>query len=150
MDTHAHLPAININHRKMLDLHRLGCTVEEIADHCDVLPATVNKNLAKYFSRALDHQRVMVALNTELDRMEQLHKAYWPDAIDKNVDAAKVVLSVHDRTAKLYGLNAPEKHQMVVDKYEELSDEDIKAKIKTIEAEMTDITPEVADAEEKT
>ena len=141
MDTHASLPAININHRKMLDLHRLGCTVEEIADHCDVLPATVNKNLAKYFSRALDHQRVMVALNTELDRMEQLHKAYWPDAIDKNVDAAKVVLSVHDRTAKLYGLNAPEKHQMVVDKYEELSDEDIKAKIKTIEAEMTDVTP---------
>ena len=141
MDIPAHLPALNINHRKMLDLHRLGCTVDEIADHLDVLPQTIKKNLAKYFSRALDHQRTMVALNTEIDRMEALHQAYWPDAIDKNVEAAKVVLSVHDKTAKLFGLNAPEKHQMVVDKYDELSDADIKERIKTIEAEMVDVTP---------
>ena len=136
-----HLPAINVNHRKMLDLHRLGCTVEEIAEHCDVLPATVNKNLGKYFSRALDHQRVMVALNTEIDRMDQLHDVFMPEALKANCDSAKVVLAIHDRRAKVMGLNAPDKHQMVVDKYEEMSDEDIKAKIKTIEADMTDITP---------
>ena len=142
MDTHANLPtALNVNHRKMLDLHRLGCTVEEIADHLDVLPATINKNLAKYFSRALDHQRTMVALNTEIDRMDQLHRAFWDDALNKNVDSAKMVLSIHDRRAKVMGLNAPDKLQVEQNQFEEMTDDDIRAKINAIEAEMTDITP---------
>ena len=126
----------------MLDMHRLGCLPEEIAEHIDVLPATVRKDLAKYLTRALDHQRMLAALNTEIDRMETLHKTYWPDAIDKNTEAAKMVLLIHDKTAKLMGLNAPEKLQVVENQYEDLTDEDIKAKIRTIEAEYKDITPE--------
>ncbi len=152
MDLHANLPTkIPINHRKMLDMHRLGCTIEEIAEHCEVLPETVNKNLQKYFTRALDHQRTMVALNTEIDRFDQLHDVFMPEALTKNVDAAKIVLAVHDRRAKVMGLNAPDKLNIAVDKYEEMSDDDIKERIKTIESEMVDVTPTgeeaVADAE---
>ena len=149
MDVHANLPTtIPTDHRKMLDLHRLGCTIEEIAEHIDVLPATVNKNLTKYFTRALDHQRTMVALNTEIDRFDQLHEAFMPSALEKNHDSAKIVLAVHDRRAKVMGLNAPDKLNVKVDKYDEMSDEDIKERIKTIEAEMVDVTPTGAEVVE--
>jgi hypothetical protein len=49
----------------------------------------------------------------ELERINRLQVAYWPKAIAGDTDAAKVVQWCIDRRAKLTGLDAPIKHQVV-------------------------------------
>lgn len=54
-----------------------------------------------------------VLRQVELERINRLQVAYWPKAIAGDTDAAKVVQWCIDRRAKLTGLDAPIKHQVV-------------------------------------
>ncbi|MFI7608899.1 hypothetical protein ACIBTV_27815 [Micromonospora sp. NPDC049366] len=54
-----------------------------------------------------------VLRQVELDRINRLQLAYWPKAIGGDTDAARVVQWCIDRRAKLTGLDAPIKHQVV-------------------------------------
>ena len=61
------------------------------------------------------------ARDAELDRLERLQRSWWLPALSGDERAARVVLSVMDRRAKLLGLDAPIKSEIKVEQVDAAS-----------------------------
>lgn len=80
--------------------------VSEIAETLDINPSSVSKALETAY-RALHHEdEAMVARKVDLERLDELHVAYFEDAKAGDIKAAELVLKTMDRRAKMLGLEA--------------------------------------------
>lgn len=95
--------------REALKLRKAGATYEAIAAKVGF----TNKGSAqRAVTQALkdvpkDDAEVVFAL--ELERLDQLLLALWPQAMKGHVRSAETVIRLMERRAKLHGLDAPEK-----------------------------------------
>jgi hypothetical protein len=69
-------------------------------------------------TEALEHWRekeskdVETIVAVEIDRLDALHRAVWPDAMEGKLGAIDRCLAISKRRAELLGLDAPSKHQV--------------------------------------
>ena len=94
-----------------LTLRRRGSTFREIADKLGCSRAMVHKYVAgalrEYAAANKEETEVYRAL--EADRLDALHAAIWPKAMNGDMRAVDRVLRIMERRAKLFGLDAPTK-----------------------------------------
>lgn len=110
--------------KKILALARRGLDDEEISEITGLPVKKVRKSIEKAYKDTLDEGRVTQVFNNELGKLQELTAAYFDLAagtaehvdedgelqpIPANSDAAKLILSIHDRIAKMTGINAPDK-----------------------------------------
>jgi hypothetical protein len=67
--------------------------------------------------RAFFREPATELLPLELERLDRLQVALWPDAIAGNVQAVMAVLRIMDRRARYCGLDAPHKANITVDQH---------------------------------
>jgi hypothetical protein len=101
-----------IKDREALELRNLGWTYQRIADHLSVSVSTafdrVQRAVRNIPAEAVDeHRRI------EGERMDNLLATYMPQALAGDVKSADFVLKVLDRRAKLLGLDAPTKTEVI-------------------------------------
>lgn len=89
-----------------ISLRTQGLTYREIAERmgCDTSTAW------RRCQRALQAAPVEAATehrSLELLRLEALHAAFWPKALEGSIQAAKLILATMERRAKLLGLDRP-------------------------------------------
>ena len=94
---------------KVLDLRRQGWSLDDIAEELGTSTQSVKNALSQAFSAAIDQGRALMALNLELERLDELTKAYWEKAIgaggqELDPKAAELILKVSGHRAKLMGL----------------------------------------------
>ncbi len=100
--------------RQVLELRRAGVTFDVIAAR---LGFRDRSGAYRAYSRAMLRtlQPVAAEIRTlEVDRLDRLHAAYWPAALQGDVQAAVTVLRIMDRRAKLLGLDAPARSEVRV------------------------------------
>lgn len=96
---------MNSRDRKVMRLRKKGFEVNEIAEVVGISVSAVNGAISRGIQSINDTYTVDSVKAMEVTRLEQLHKTYFPDAVKGDGDAAKMVLGVHDRTAKMFGLH---------------------------------------------
>lgn len=94
--------------RQTLELRRAGVTFDVIADRLGFHDRggaykAYRRALARTLQEPADELR-----QTELDRLDRLHAAYWPQAMRGDVRAGQMILRIAERRARLLGLDAPE------------------------------------------
>lgn len=107
--------------REVIQLREAGATWEAIADTMeerhgpDSLPEHWSKRYAhKDFQRALGKvqdevkDRARTVREMELRRLRRLQRGLWQDAINGDTDAARTIVRLMKRRAKLLGLDEPE------------------------------------------
>lgn len=123
---------LNLAHRttEWLQLYASGHTYQQIADLYQIRKATVieavHNALVGASSRraeAADH-----LLELHLERLERLLRAHWPIALNTREPeaaekAARVVLGVLDREARLWGLDQPQRVDVTVRARDEIDEE---------------------------
>ena len=99
---------------KALKLRAEGLTYREIGLKLGIDASTaqrrVKKALAETIAESVDEMRRL-----EGERLDALHLALWPKAMEGNALAVRTVLSICDRRAKLYGLDQP--HQVTIEQW---------------------------------
>lgn len=94
-----------------LELRKSGMTYQQIADEIGISVSGafkhVSKALATFRAKAAEEAETVAAL--EAERLDSLHQALWPKAIQGDMPAVDRVLKIMERRAKLYGLDAPTK-----------------------------------------
>ncbi|WP_367134443.1 MULTISPECIES: hypothetical protein [Streptomyces] len=58
-------------------------------------------------------QQVEVLRQLRLQRLDHLHAAYWPEALQGNSKAAEIVLKIDQQRAKLEGTDAPQRVEVL-------------------------------------
>ena len=102
--------------RKVLSLRYMGYEVEEIAQILSISSGTVQAHINAAIAASADKERVNLVREAEMSKLEQLEDAFFPYAageahdpeggtIAPQASAAKVVLDVMDRRAKLMGID---------------------------------------------
>tara|TARA_R100000329_G_scaffold96224_1_gene79889 strand:+ start:1345 stop:1797 length:453 start_codon:yes stop_codon:yes gene_type:complete len=97
---------------QVLALRIQGKTYAQISKTLDVPLGRVRSrmsNLVKNVESNLDLEE-MVYL--ELERLDHLTNAVWPDAMGGNDKAVNSVLRIMERRSKLIGLDAPVRHEL--------------------------------------
>ena len=99
---------------RAVELRREGRTQRDIAAELRIAQSTVHDLLTE----ALEHWRekeskdVETIVAVEIDRLDALHRAVWPDAMEGKLGAIDRCLAISKRRAELLGLDAPSKHEV--------------------------------------
>lgn len=85
-----------------------GVSIAEIARTLQVSGETIRKDLRKVREqRRAEFAAIRdTALDREVARLERLRRD-WVQAASSDIEAAKLMLAIHDRLARILGLNAP-------------------------------------------
>lgn len=107
--------------REVIQLREAGASWESIADTiesrhgADALPKHWSKRYAhKDFQRALGKvqdevkDRARTVRELELKRLRRMQRGHWEDAINGDVEAARLVVKLMKRRASLLGLDEPD------------------------------------------
>lgn len=99
-----------------LELRKAGATYRAIGEALGVTPVgaykAVMRAIAKLNARVIEEAEAVRRL--ELERLDDLLLAMWPQAKKGNQGAVDRVLRIMERRAKLLGLDAPMKQEMDV------------------------------------
>lgn len=109
------IPASMPTRRKVLSLRYMGYESHEIADALGISEGTVQHHINAAVTASADKERVNIVREAEMTKLEQLEEAFTPLALGEastedgpippQASAAKVVLDVMDRRAKLMGID---------------------------------------------
>jgi DNA-binding CsgD family transcriptional regulator len=93
--------------RQAVDLRRKGKSYNEIADIMGLNKSSIHKTVSKALKELKDDLEADATLlrAQELDRLDSLQSACWPDAMEGNTTAGAQILRVMERRAKLLGLD---------------------------------------------
>ena len=102
--------------RKVLSMRYMGYESEEISQVLGLSVKTVQSHINAAVSASANTERVTLVREAEMSKLEQIEEAFIPAAIGEATDieglpippqasAAKVVLDVMDRRAKLMGID---------------------------------------------
>lgn len=100
-------PDERVRAQKALDLRLAGMTYAAIAESLDYADPSGPRKAVDGLLRKVEHEGVADLRQVEGHRLDRLQRAVWVNAVGGNLDAIKTVLSIMDRRAKLFGLNAP-------------------------------------------
>lgn len=99
-------------HRQALDLRKAGASYRAIAAKLGYdSPSSVHKAVAAALRRITEEPAAEVR-TLELERLDALTIALWPQAAKGHLGAVDRLLRVMERRAKLLGLDAPERVAM--------------------------------------
>lgn len=89
-----------MSQRRAVQLRLAGAGTEEIARAIDTTTEQVEAWLASYLSafEILDREQELVL---ELSRIEELHRAVWPAAVNRDVQAVREAAQLMERRAAL-------------------------------------------------
>lgn len=87
-------------------LRAAGATFREIGKTLDIDP-TWARTLVLRALEAAEYEAADLLRTQEGMRLDRLQRAFWPRALNGEVAAAKLILQVMDRRARLFGLDAP-------------------------------------------
>lgn len=106
---------------RFLELRLLGLTYEQIGTAVGVSWHTVYKRVQRALEKTLREPADAVR-QMELDRLDLL----WRSVIDRvtagELDAVRTALSIMDRRAKYLGLDAPVRHEHIIEEARKLAD----------------------------
>ena len=101
--------------RRALELRRSGCTLQEIADQLGYAgPSGARRAIETVLEKTLCHEATALRV-LESERLDRLQRGLWPKAEQGDVRAVEAVLKIMSRRAKLFNLDAPKTHQLVID-----------------------------------
>lgn len=105
--------AKNEKHRQALELRKAGASYELIAEklgysHPSGAHKAVTSALQKTLREPADDLR-----NLELDRLDAMMLALWQQARQGNQGAVDRILRIMERRAKLLGIDAPTKQELI-------------------------------------
>lgn len=102
--------------RKALQLKLAGATYQQIADELGYNSRQAAWGAVKTALEGMITSDATMLRDIQYARLEQLLLTNWPDALKKdsprNPQASMLVLSIHDRLAAMFGLNAPERFEV--------------------------------------
>ena len=112
-------PALFEKERQVVQYRQAGATFDQIAKRLDYADES---GARAAFRRAMERMRDD-ALNNEMrelhrQRLEVALTAIWPDVVKGDLAAIKVMLSILERDAKLYGLDSPVRTEVEVTSYD--------------------------------
>jgi len=112
-------PALFEKERQVVQYRQGGATFDQIAKRLEYADES---GARAAFKRAMERMRDD-ALNAEMrelhrQRLEVALTAIWPNVVQGDLEAIKVMLKILERDAKLYGLDAPVKTEMEVTTYD--------------------------------
>lgn len=118
---------------QVLAMRKGGASLRQIADHFGISHEQVRQDikaaLADIIAETRDAAEEYRAL--ELDRLDALHLALWPQATKGNLGAVDRVLRVMQRRADLLGLDAPQRIvNLTPEDAEKLTDTELEAELK--------------------
>lgn len=92
---------------QILQLRIGGARYQQIADRLGIVPSTVGRALQRGMARWQDQVADLAGelVWLQLERLDRLLLALWPDASQGNVGAIDRVLKIEERRAKLMGLD---------------------------------------------
>lgn len=101
----------------MLEARREGLTYEQIGKRFGCSKTRAHAIITEEFARLQRHRlgAAEAALAQELKRLDRLLAVHWKKAVDRqnpSLASAELVLKIHDRKAKLLGLNAPQQQEV--------------------------------------
>jgi hypothetical protein len=99
--------------QRAAQLRAAGATFREIGETLNI-DHTWARTLVLRALDAAEYEAADLMRVQEGMRLDRLQRAYWPQALQGDLPAAKLVLSVMDRRARLFGLDAPAKVQAEV------------------------------------
>lgn len=109
-------PELVERERQVLELRRAGATYDDCARAVGYATA---QGAYLAYQRALKRTLVETgaeeARQQELDRLDRLQRAVWPNALQGDLAAVNSVLRIMDRRARYLGLDAPIKHDLTVE-----------------------------------
>ena len=93
--------------QRAVELRIAGKSFAEIASDLGVTKQAVSKSLDRAIAHSFDSEERQKLRSVQLLRLERLHAAVWPKALEGESDAISSVLKVMERLAKLCGLDQP-------------------------------------------
>lgn len=102
--------------KKAYQMRMAGIKWWDIAEELQISEAAARKSVAERIeevSEMVDYYEKREILSLELDRLDALQAALWPEAMEGKVSAVTAVLSVMDRRAKWLGFAEPQEQQSV-------------------------------------
>ena len=93
--------------RLIMRYRRQGMTVSEIAESLDTTHSQVSNALESAYRALHAEDEATVARQVDLERLDELHSAYWAAAKEGDIKAADFILKTMDRRAKMLGIDAP-------------------------------------------
>tara|TARA_B100000686_G_scaffold268694_1_gene284326 strand:+ start:46 stop:498 length:453 start_codon:yes stop_codon:yes gene_type:complete len=93
--------------RLIMRYRRQGMTVSEIADSLDTTHSQVSNSLETAYRALHAEDEAITARQVDLERLDELHCAYWSAAKEGDIKAAEFILKTMDRRAKMLGIDAP-------------------------------------------
>lgn len=114
---------------RALDLRKAGATLHQIAAQTGVSHEQARKDLQRAMADLLAEQNASAEelRALELERLERLHLALWPQATQGHQGAVDRLLRIAERRAKLLGLDVPVRSIMELDWRKELEAAGVKA-----------------------
>ena len=96
---------------RALDLRRAGASYRDICKALGVSVATAHKLVARGMKRLIARceEKAEDIKSMELDRLDKLSLAVWPQAMKGHLQAVDRMLKIMDQRAKLLGAYAPTK-----------------------------------------
>ena len=116
------IPSTLSQRRKVLSLRYMGYGSDEISQILGISVGSVSAHLNAAVSASADVNRINTVREAEMSKLEEIEEAFFPAAtgeahdgegnlIPAQASAAKVVLDVMDRRAKLLGIDKAQPQQ---------------------------------------
>lgn len=99
---------------KAAQLRAAGATFREVGEALGI-DHTWARTLVLRALESAKYEQADLMRTQEGMRLDRLQRAYWPQALNGDKHAAKIVLDVMRRRAILFGLNAPTKVEVSAD-----------------------------------
>ena len=90
-----------------LDLRIEGKTWSQIADALGYADESGARKATSRLLSRIEHEKVVELRELESLKLDAMQRAAWSEAVSGELDAIKVVLQIHDRKVRLFGLAAP-------------------------------------------
>ena len=100
--------------KRALDLRLAGVSYRAIAKQEGVSHGTIISDVQSALAE-IPRQSAEELRQTETERLDQLQRAVWPEALKGNLGAVDKAVKIIDRRARLLGLDAPQQVQVSSD-----------------------------------
>lgn len=93
--------------RRALDMRRAGKRYDEIAEALGYHDRSGARRLVAAAMGRVQRENAEEALGLELDRLDTMHGALWPEALAGDRQTVETLAKLSERRAKLMGLDKP-------------------------------------------
>jgi hypothetical protein len=100
--------------RQASQLRAAGATFREIGEALGIDATTARRHILDTLDRAA-YEDATLMRTLEGERLDRLQRGLWAAATSGDTDAARTVVRIMERRAKLFGLDSPTKIEMTAD-----------------------------------